>query len=495
MSLRQRVEGVIERSDAPMLVLAAVAVLIYLGELQGLWIALDVESAYHAVAMTLDGIFVLDLLIKLAVLRGRYLKSPWFVIDLVSAVPAISWLAHGTSALEGVRLMRGFRFFRVLRTLRSLRLMRMLRVFRVMGVEDGVPTPEGRLFDRALTVAVLVYTAVFLGLVYWAEHTAPTVEVAHFAEFWLVVGSLLGMALILVVVRFQIRDVSVRQVRALLNVALPMQVADHLMEHPEAYDEAVRMPATVIFCDLIGFTRTVEGLQGDLDALKEHLEGAMDAIVRVHQDQDLIVDKFIGDAVMSFRGGQLVSGNPREHAVRAVRAAIYTPRALQELADPYFFRVKVGGASMGDALIGTFGTSLRLSYTILGDRVNVASRLEAACGHLGAANLFCRETHELTQGEPGLWWRRVGELAVKGKARTIEAFEAFDQEPAWLEGFHQAVQHFQARRFDEARQGFAAVEAQREGGDGPSRFYMRLLDGLISEPPSKGWRPVLYVGK
>jgi len=494
MTVRERLERWIERSDGPMLALAAVAVLIYLAELRGLWAGLDIEGPYRAVALAIDLAFLIDLVLKVSVLRGRYLRSPWFVIDLISAVPVLSWLTHGMAALEGVRFLRGFRFFRVLRTLRSLRLMRMLRVFKVMGVEADVPTPEGRSFDRALTVSVLVYTLVFLALVYWGEHTAPTPEAAHHAEFWLVTGSLVGMALLLVVVRFQIRDVSVRQVRALLNVALPMQLADHLIEHPEAYDEAVRMPATVIFCDLIGFTRTVEGLHGDLDALKLHLEGAMDAMVRVHQDQDLIVDKFIGDAVMSFRGGQLVPGSPQEHATRAVRAAIATPKALLALADPYFFRVKVGGASMADALIGTFGTSMRLSYTILGDRVNVAARLEAACGKLGATNLFCRQTFELTRGADDLHWRRVGALEVSGKAKHIEAYEAFDEACPWIPAFHQAVEHYGARRFEEARAAFAEVDAARDG-DGPSRVYLRLLDELDGGVLPAEWEPVLRTGK
>src|SRR5262249_59632744 len=103
----------------------------------------------------------------------------------------------------------------------------------------------------------------------------------------------------LVVARYQLPGLWSRQVRAILNVALPTQVTEWLMEHPEAWNRTVRAPATIVFCDIKGFTTTVEKLA--IDDVRVRLERALDAIVDAHLAHDLIIDKFIGDAVMSFR--------------------------------------------------------------------------------------------------------------------------------------------------------------------------------------------------
>lgn len=117
--------------------------------------------------------------------------------------------------------------------------------------------------------------------------------------------------------RYQLPDVSTQQVRTLLNVALPEQVAGRLMKDPGAYGHSVRGPATVIFSMSQGFTASVEALGGDLNTLKKHLEACLDAVVAVHLEHDLIVDKFIGDAVMWFPAAETWSRATR----RTTRAA------------------------------------------------------------------------------------------------------------------------------------------------------------------------------
>ena len=152
----------------------------------------------------------------------------------------------------------------------------------------------------------------------------------------------------------------------------------------------------------------------------------MDRLVGELVEHDLIIDKFIGDAIMSFRGGPLVTGDLSEHAYRVVRASLDASRALAELGDPYFHSMKVGGATAPDCLIGAFGTSTRLSYTILGDGVNLAARLEPASGQCGTANLFCEATYKACSGRSGLVWRRWGQIRVPGKAKPLHVYEAFD---------------------------------------------------------------------
>lgn len=478
--MAQGAEGWLDRSERPMLALAGVAVAGYLFDLGGGFAALGASGLWHAVGLGIDLLFLADLVAKAAILRGRYLTSPWFLVDLVCTAPVLAGLDVLPESLYGLRFVRAFRVLRVLRTLRGLRSLRMLQF-----AAQSAETVEQRTFDLVLAVSVVTYTACFLALVAWSR-VHPASAGGDTAELYLVVGSLLGMVLTMVVARFQIPALWSRQMRALLNVALPRQVAEHLLRNPQAYDQTVRAPATVMFCDIKGFTATVEALS--LDQVKHHLERALDAVVDAHVAQDLIIDKYIGDSVMSFRGGNLVEGTPEEHAARVVRGALSGARALRALGDPHFREVKVGGASAQDALIGTFGTSKRLSYTILGDRVNLAARLEGSCNALGVQNLFCDRTRHLVGDPPDVTWRRVGRVRVQGRDEPETVWEAFTEPPPWLGAFHAALESHDLRDF-------AAAAAAFDGIDDPlARSYAASCRAWAAACPPD-WSPVLVTRK
>ncbi len=470
----------IEQTEVPLLWLAGGAVGLYLLDLAGLWAAYEAELVYDVVALCIDLVFVTDLVVKLAVLRRSYVQTPWFLVDLLCALPVLSTAWSALQALQGLRFVRVFRMLRALRLLRVLQAIRVLRVVRVAG-----DTPEQQRYRRVLGLSVVGYASLFVGLVAIGGDDPEK-------ELWLVLGSLLGMGLMLVVTRFQIPALWSQQVRQLLNVALPGPVAEHFMQHPEAYDVSVRMPATVVFCDIKGFTSAVEKMP--LEELKSHLEAALDAVVEAHVAQGLLIDKFIGDAVMSFRGGNLVEGTPEDHAYRVVRGALDGARALAELGDPWFSAIKVGGASASDILIGTFGTSKRLSYTVLGDRVNLAARLEASCNGLGVTNLFCAQTRALVGEADDIAWRWVGAVRVQGKLESVEAFEAYDADdaPSWLGAFHEALDAWADGRIDEATSGFRAVAEAHD--DALSAHYLDACEALADGLP-EGWTPVLVTRK
>jgi adenylate cyclase len=495
----ERLERWLDRTELPMLVLATAGVAGYLLDLDGVWRANGLEGAWGVASAVIDLAFVVDLLAKGVLLRARYFASPWFLVDLVCTLPILATLGSAPSVLAGLRFVRAFRVLRALRTLRGLRSLRILRF-----LSRDAETLEQRRFDIVLSVAVTLYSALFVALVGWSRGNLSPAEAAALdgavgdpdtAELYLVLGSLLGMLLVLVVARFQIPALWAGQMRALLNVALPQQVADYLMKHPEAYDQTVRAPATVIFADIKGFTQTVEALS--LDEVKTHLERALDAVVDAHVAQDLIIDKFIGDAVMSFRGGNLVTGTPEEHAVRVVRGALEGAAALRALDDAWFRDVKVGGASATDALIGTFGTSKRLSYTIMGDRVNLAARLEGSCNAVGVRNLFCDRTRALCAAASDIVWRRVGTMRVQGREEAMIVWEAFrGVEPTgWIEPFHRALERYEARDFAAALGQFEAVDGGAPEGDGPSRTYAEACRKLLAEGVPSDWTPILVTKK
>ena len=435
-----------------------------------------------------DGVFVLDLVLKLLVMGHSYRTGPWVVVDVLSCLPVLDSLPGVGPAL---RLMR------VLRALRLMRLMRLVRTLQVFaqGAEDLELPPPARLGFSALVLLYAALTVVLDTLL--VQGAAP--EQARVAEAGLLLGISLGVLITVSVVRLLLPAVSDQQLRELFRVTLPHQLAERLLADPGAYHRTESAHATVIFCDISGFTRSVEALGGDLDAVKRHLERVMDVVTDIHRRHDLIVDKFIGDAVMAFRGGGLVPGTPAEHARRVVLATLEAVQAVEALADPHFPRIKIGGASTDSALIGAFGTSRRLSYTILGDRVNLAARLEAAIKFTGTANLFCEQTHTLLAQEPDLRWRRFGSLQVPGKREPQPAYEAFSAQDGadwrWLDRFHVGLSHYEALRLSEAVAAFSEADQLRPQGDPPARRWVAHCQALLSEPTPLPAAPAFVVEK
>jgi class 3 adenylate cyclase len=465
-------------------------------------------------------------------------------------------LATGVRPLRAIRFIRGFRILRILRGLRVLRALRSIPAFHEL-VKD-FPTEQNHRFHRTMSIAMVTLTVLVLVTIVvtrqqmeqshadWidkhlkAQGADPEAfevlggtfvkpsrasevrylkrtilvggepravyfslerldERANEFEFFLILGMMITMIYFMYIMTYHQQDVSQAQLRGLLNLALPKQVAERFMVDPHCYDRKQKAAATVVFMDFVGFSQTCEDLSHDPDRLSAHLEAAMDRLVGELIKHDLIIDKFIGDAVMSFRGGPIVEGTPAEHAYRAVRASLDSIKALAELDDPYFRRVKIGGASSDDCLIGAFGTSARLSYTILGDGVNVAARLEPASAQCGTQNLFEETTHRLCGGRDDLAWRRWGQVRVEGRSMPVAVYEAFDTtggvDIAFIATFERALEAFEHNDFDRARDLFLLANSQREGGDPPSRGYIGWCESLLLEGPPVGWEPVFDTHK
>lgn len=539
-SPQNRWVSLIEAMDRPLLVLAIVTMALYLLELHGLFG--PAQATVFVVTLLIDLAFVFDLALKLAVLGKDYIRTPWFLIDLLSCLPVLDVLALGALHFRAIRFVRGFRILRILRGLRVLRVLRSIPAFDQF-LKEAPSGESTRRFHRAINLAMVALTVVVLLTIVVVrqqferetldlidEALAEPVSLAHLhslgggftppghsnyvarsatvdgrsrivyldltpvderaneVEFFLILGMMFSTMLFMYIMAFHQLDVTQAQLRALLHLALPRQVADRFLIDPSAYDERARTPATIVFMDFTDFTRTCEHLARDPNRLAAHMERAMQRLVDELARNDMIVDKYIGDAVMSFRGGPLVSGGPREHAYRAVRSAVEAARALEALNDPFFHRVKIGGASANDCLIGAFGTTARLSYTILGDGVNLAARLEPASEQCGTRNLFCATTHRLCDGRADILWRRWGRIRVHGKSGPVEVFEAFDAESlgdaAFLATFRRALEAFERRDFARACEDFRLADAQRGGdGDKPSRIYLAWCLVLLADAP------------
>jgi len=251
---------------------------------------------------------------------------------------------------------------------------------------------------------------------------------------------------------------------------------------------------TVLFADLQGFTTLSEMLgEGIVPVLSEYLETASSAVI-AHRGE---IDKFIGDAVMAFWGAPIE--NP-QHARDACAAALAMQRAMMArqaqmpAADPRrVLRVRVG-INTGRMLVGNIGSSDRLNYTVIGDPVNVASRLESVNKRYGTAIIIGEETRRAA-GD-AIVVRQLDWVAVYGRAEGIAIYEllAMAEEggecPAWATTYEAGLAAYRDGRFAEAVERFTVVQEARSGGDEPSVVFLDRCRGLLADPPGAGWTHV-----
>jgi len=176
---------------------------------------------------------------------------------------------------------------------------------------------------------------------------------------------------------------------------------------------------TVMFCDMRGFTKLSETMApAELQAFLNTLFSRLTNVISAHRGT---VDKYMGDCVMAFWGAPV---DTKDHATLAVRAALEMAQAVRDvnLAQRADGRpeVSVGiGINSGVMCVGDMGSAARRSYTVVGDAVNLASRLEGLSAHYGVEIVASGATRELA---PGCLWQELDSVLVKGKAQAVAVY-------------------------------------------------------------------------
>jgi len=215
-----------------------------------------------------------------------------------------------------------------------------------------------------------------------------------------------------------------RQIRQMFQYYLMPEVIEELAAHPEQLSLGGRqMKLTMLFCDIRGFTTISEGLSpSELTSLiNEYLTAMTDAIM----GQGGLVDKYIGDAVMAFWGAPVP--NPSQESA-AARGAVAMLRALDRLNADLEKRnirmIRIGiGISTGEVVVGNMGSSKRFNYTVMGDEVNFASRLEGLTKQYGVSCIIGERTARAIAGVPGFTVRELDLVMVKGKSEPRAIYE------------------------------------------------------------------------
>ncbi|MFO0987825.1 MAG: adenylate/guanylate cyclase domain-containing protein [Alphaproteobacteria bacterium] len=248
---------------------------------------------------------------------------------------------------------------------------------------------------------------------------------------------------------------------------------------------------TVFFSDLAGFSTLTETMApADVVALMNEYLSAMTEIIEAHGG---FVDKYIGDAIVAVFGAPVDDAG---HAASAVRAALGCRRRLDELnrGSPGFAGRKLGqriGLNSGEALVGNIGSRRRFNYTVMGDTVNLASRLEGANKFYGTAVMAAEAT--VAAAGAGFAWRELDAIRVKGRAAPVRVFEPLAEaggesaeQAAHAGAYAEGLARWRARDFAGARAAFARFAA----ADPAAALFFERAEALAVDPPGLDWEPV-----
>ncbi len=246
-----------------------------------------------------------------------------------------------------------------------------------------------------------------------------------------------------------------KQITGLFGQYVPSEVVDEMAEHPEHVSmEGESREMTILFSDVRGFTTISEGLEPkELSLLMNEF---LTPLSRIVYKQRGTIDKYMGDCIMAFWGAPLAD---ERHAYNAIVAGLEMQRTLAEL-QPHFKErgwpeIRIGvGINTGRVSVGNMGSEVRVAYTVMGDAVNLASRLEGITKEYGAQVLVGETTR---QAVTEFVYREVDMVRVKGKEKPVAIFE-----PLGLSGevskdimeeiklFHQALHSYRKQDWDKA---------------------------------------------
>lgn len=287
-----------------------------------------------------------------------------------------------------------------------------------------------------------------------------------------------------------------------VNPTLAQQIA----EHPEELKlGGEKRPVTVLFTDIAHFTTISENLTPE--SLVALLNEYFDAMSEVILAQGGTLDKFEGDAIMAFFGAPI---HYPDHAIRAANAAVGMRHKLNELLKKWASDAPLPGGekkpvidfrcglSSGDVIVGNVGSKERFEYTVMGDIVNLGSRLEGANKKYSTNTMVSEATYLLIKDS--FEGRELDTIRVVGKNKPIKVYEILSHKgelPAdamsLLQSYNEGITLYHARKYAEGLEKFKQI-LQKFPADGPSKMYVQRCEVLRDFPRPADWDEVFEMG-
>jgi adenylate cyclase len=301
---------------------------------------------------------------------------------------------------------------------------------------------------------------------------------------------------------FTLTQIEKLRLRATFERYHSRNVVKYLLDHTESYKEMLagtRKPVTVLFSDIRGFTTIAESAPDShqlVDKLNEYLTGMVACVF----NYDGTLGKFMGDGIMAVWGDTPQNFGPKEDAARAVKAALAMTIELKRLNAKWISEGKdewhIGiGLNHGQVIVGDMGSQQHKEFAVLGDAINLGSRLEGLTKEYKLQILLGESVADLVRDQFHL--RSVDVVQVKGKTQAVKTFtvigeksEALTSDQQRFLSLHEdGIAAFRERKFDRARELFAQA-LQLQPGDFLASEYLTSAAAFISNPPDASWTGV-----
>jgi adenylate cyclase len=213
---------------------------------------------------------------------------------------------------------------------------------------------------------------------------------------------------------------SKRELANLFGTYVPPELVDEMVKDPDSYSmKATSKELTVMFCDMRGFTKMSEKMEPT--QLQELLNGVFSRLTDLIRTNRGTIDKYMGDCVMAFWGAPVETP---QHAHLAVKTAMEMANAVRKINEEHRAKgipeIGIGiGLNTGTMCVGDMGSDIRRSYTVIGDAVNLGSRLEGLSKTYGVDIVVSESTRKLA---PNFAWQELDKVRVKGKEQAVAIF-------------------------------------------------------------------------
>ncbi|NCU64344.1 adenylate/guanylate cyclase domain-containing protein [Acidovorax sp. 210-6] len=277
----------------------------------------------------------------------------------------------------------------------------------------------------------------------------------------------------------------------LFGTYVPPELVDEMVREPERYSmQAAMRELTVMFCDIRGFTTLSERMEPvQLQALLNTLFSRLTHVIR---QQRGTIDKYMGDCVMAFWGAPVTAP---DHAHLAVQAALDMVQAVHAVNTEHQAQglpaIGVGvGLNTGPMCVGDMGSDVRRSYTVIGDAVNLGSRLEGLCKAYGVEIVASESTRAQA---PGFVWQELDRVRVKGKEQAVAIYRPLGPRDAIGAAEHEALERWHSWLAAFRAQDWLRCDAlwpllpTGPGWDGLRSFYAQRIQERRVLPYDPGW--------
>ncbi len=291
-----------------------------------------------------------------------------------------------------------------------------------------------------------------------------------------------------------------RFVRRAFSQYMDETIVDYILKNPSVIKPGgQRKHMTVFFTDIAGFTTIAERLP--VEETAKILHTVLNEFTEVIIKNKGVIDKYIGDAIMAFWGAPV---DAKTDEINACRAALQCIAALDEINKGFekegVSRINMRiGIHSGDAIVGNLGSDRLFDYTVIGDTVNLASRLESVNKVFGTRIIISEDAQSRTEGI--FLSRALGLVEVKGKSRPVRIFELIAENEKINQNkgeavllFNEGMRLFNEKKLEDAQRIFKRI-LENNPDDGTAEFYRKRCAHLIENPGAPDWNIIKLTEK